>query len=72
MNMDSLKSVVTFLPLIVIQDPSNRFLTTDTLGFGPIAVADTSDVSRATNDAVLIRNLAISCTSCVRITELSF
>ena len=66
MNTDSLKNVVTFLPLIVIQD---GFLTTDTLGFGPIAVADTSDVSRATNDAVLIRNLAISCTSCIRITE---
>ena len=63
-------NVVSFRPFIVIQAPSDGFLTTDTLGFGPIAVAYTSDVTRATNDAVLIRNLALSCTSCIRITEI--
>ena len=47
------------------------FLTADTLRLRPIAIAYARDITRATDDAVLVRNLAISGASCIRIPERS-
>ena len=63
--------VVTIRQWIPIQNPLDKILTTDTLRFRPIAIAYTRDVTRATDNAVLVRNLAISGARCIRIPERS-
>ena len=48
---------------------ADGLLTTDALSLRPIAVAHARVVTTAANDAALIRNLAVSCASCIRVTE---